>query len=171
MTSKAKLFGHPIHPMLIVFPLGLLATSLIFDIIYLVTRDGKWTYVAEYMIGAGVLGGLFAGIFGLVDWLAIPNGARAKTIGLRHGIGNGIVLLLFIMNWFLRLPSPSTTGAGPIFLSLIGIGIALVTAWMGGELVYRLGVGVYDDANLNAPSSLARGPVPPSREPRPRRAA
>src|SRR5437867_12982020 len=88
MTSKAKLFGHPIHPMLIVFPLGFLATSLIFDIMYLGTGDGKWTNIAEYMIGAGVIGGLLAVLFGLVDWLAIPSGTRAKSIGLWHGLGN-----------------------------------------------------------------------------------
>lgn len=155
--------------MLIVFPLGLLATSLIFDIIYLATGNGKWTYIAEYMIGAGVLGGFAAAIFGLADWLAIPDGTRAKQIGLWHGAGNAIVLLLFIINWFVRLPSPSTTGAGPIVLSFIAIGLALVTAWLGGELVHRLGVGVDDDANLNAPSSLSPAPAPT--QPRPRRAA
>jgi uncharacterized membrane protein len=118
MTSKAKLLGHPIHPMLIVFPLGLLATSLIFDIIYLATGDGKWTNMAEYMIGAGVIGGLLAAIFGLVDWLAIPDGTRAKTLGLWHGLGNVVVVGLFIVNWFLRLPNPSDPGTGPMFSRL-----------------------------------------------------
>jgi uncharacterized membrane protein len=93
MTSKAKLFGHPIHPMLVVFPLGLLATSLIFDVIYLATKDAKWTNMAFYLIGAGVIGGLLAAVFGLIDWLAIPNGTRAKMIGTWHGLGNVVVVV------------------------------------------------------------------------------
>src|SRR4051812_41498598 len=112
MTGKAKLLGHPIHPMLIVFPLGLLATSLFFDLIYLATRDGKWTQMAEYLIGAGLIGGAVAAIFGLVDWLAIPNGTRAKAIGVWLGIGNAVVLVLFLVNFFMRYPAPSETTTG-----------------------------------------------------------
>src|ERR1051326_8352061 len=101
MESRTKLLGHPIHPMLIVFPLGLFITSLIFDIIYLATSDNRWTSVAEYMIGAGVLGGLLAAVFGLLDWLAIPYRTRAKRIGLWHGGANVLVVVLFIISWFL----------------------------------------------------------------------
>src|SRR5438105_1217142 len=121
MIPKAKLFGHFIHPMLIVFPLGLLATSLVFDIIYLATGNGKWTEMSEYMIGAGVIGGVLAAVFGLVDWLSIPDGTRARSVGFWHGLGNGFVMALFIVNWFLRYPSPSTPGVGPIILSFVGI--------------------------------------------------
>ncbi len=159
MTSRIKLLGHPIHPMLVVFPLGLLATSLIFDIIYLATGDGAWTAVAEYLIGAGVIGGLLAAVPGLLEWLAIPNGTRAKYIGLWHAGANVVVVVLFAINWFVRRPSPATTGAGPIVLSFIGIAIALVSGWLGGELVDRRGVGVDDGAHLDAPSSLS-GRVP-----------
>lgn len=155
MTSRMRLFGHPLHPMLVVFPLGLLITSLIFDIIYLGTGDGVWTNIAEYMIGAGVLGGLLAALPGFIDWLAIPAGTRAKAIGLWHAVGNVVVLVLFIISWFWRLPSPATTGAGPIVLSFIGVGIGAVTGWLGGELVDRLGIGVDEGANPNAPSSLS----------------
>ena len=107
------------------------------------------------MIGVGILGGLLAAILGLLDWLAIPAGTRAKQIGLWHGLGNVLVVVLFIISWFLRLPSPSTTSAGPIVLSFIAAGIALITGWLGGGLVDRLGIGVYEGANPNAPSSLS----------------
>lgn len=148
--------------MLVVFPLGLLVTSLIFDIIYLGTGDGTWTNVSEYLIGAGVLGGLLAAVPGLIDWLSIPAGTRAKSIGLWHGLGNVLVVVLFIINWFLRLPSPAETGAGPIVLSFIGIGIGAVTGWLGGELVDRLGIGVDEGANPDAPSSLShQSPMEP----------
>jgi uncharacterized membrane protein len=100
--------------MLIVFPLGLLATSVIFDIVRLASGNGQWSAVSEYMIGAGVIGGLLAALFGLIDWLAIPSGTRAKVIGLWHGAGNVVVVALFIISWFLRLPAQFSAGSLPI---------------------------------------------------------
>src|SRR5690349_2952432 len=108
MESKVKQFGHPIHPMLIVFPLGLLATSLIFDIIRWITGNSIFSVVAFWIIAAGVIGGLLAAIFGLIDWLAIPTETRAKTIGLWHGVGNVIVVGLFIISWLIRLKAPAS---------------------------------------------------------------
>ena len=154
-----KAFGHPVHPMLVVFPLGLLVTSLIFDFIQIGTGNGTWSLVAEYMIGAGVIGGLLAAIFGLIDWLAIPSGTRAKSIGVWHGLGNVVVVLLFIGSWLLRLPSPTQPVTGSIVLSVIGVCIGAVTGWLGGELVDRLGIGVDEGANPNAPSSISGEPA------------
>jgi uncharacterized membrane protein len=159
MESKVKFAGHPVHPMLIVFPLGLLATAVIFDIIYLVSNNPQWTIVSHYMIGAGILGGLAAALFGWLDWFAIPSGTRAKRIGLWHGLGNVVVLGLFILSWVLRRGDPSTPPTGAIVAGLGGVVIALLTAWLGGELVDRLGVGVDDGAHLDSPSSLSRLPA------------
>jgi uncharacterized membrane protein len=154
MESKTKLLGHPVHPMLIVFPLGLLAGSLIFDFIYLGTANAQWAQCSFWMIAAGVIGGLLAGVFGLIDWLAVPSYTRAKAIGAWHGIGNGLVVALFAASWLLRRADPAQPDALPIVLSGIAVLLALVTGWLGGELVDRLGVGVDDGANLNASSSL-----------------
>jgi uncharacterized membrane protein len=159
MQAKARLFGHPIHQMLIVFPLGLLATALILDIIYLITDSGKWAQAAFYDMGIGILGGLLAALFGLIDFLAIPSGTRAKSIGARHGLGNLVVVVLFAVNWLLRKGNPQEPGTFPIVLSFVAIAIALMTAWLGGELVDRLRVGVDDGAHLDAPSSLSGRPA------------
>jgi uncharacterized membrane protein len=155
MESKAKLLGHPIHQMLIVFPLGLLATAAIFDVITLSTQDGRWSGMSFYMIGAGLLSGLLAAVFGAIDWMAIPSGTRAKDVGLWHGLGNAAVVLLFAGSWFLRRPAPDHPNGTALTLSFLAVMLALVTGWMGGELVDRLGVGVDEGANLNAPSSLS----------------
>jgi uncharacterized membrane protein len=159
MESKAKLLGHPIHPMLIVFPLGLLATSLIFDIIALASDNATLFVASFWMIAAGVIGGLLAAVFGLVDWLAIPSKTRAKDIGLWHGAGNVVVTALFAIGWFLRRPTPDHPPATSLLLSFIAVAMALATAWLGGELVDRLGVGVDDGAHLNSPSSLSDRPA------------
>jgi uncharacterized membrane protein len=157
MESKTKVLGHPLHPMLIVFPVGLLATAVIFDIIYLVTRNPTLATVSFYMIAAGAAGGLLAAIFGFIDWLALPT-SRAKTIGGWHGIGNVVVVVLFAVSWLLRGNNANFVPSGlALLLSFAGIALALVTSWIGGELVYRLGVGVDPGANVNAPNSLTEG--------------
>ena len=155
MESRAKLFGHPIHPMLIVFPLGLLGMAVVFDIVNLVMHNGYWSEISYWMIAAGVITGLLAAPFGLIDWLAIPTGTRAKRIGAIHGVGNVIVVVLFALSWYTRMPSPRTPSMLAFALSFVGLALALVTGWLGGELVDRLSVGVDEGAHVNAPSSLS----------------
>jgi uncharacterized membrane protein len=159
MESKVKVAGHPVHPMLIVFPLGLLATAVLFDIIYLISDNSLWTVVSYYMVGAGVIGGLAAAVFGWLDWFAIPNGTRAKRVGLWHGVGNVVVLGLFILSGILRRENPAVPPTGAIVAGLVGFVLAAVTGWLGGELVDRLGVGVDDGAHLDSPSSLSKLPA------------
>src|SRR3712207_5159935 len=159
MESGAKLFGHPIHPILIPFPLGLLTTSVVFDVVYMLTGDGKWSEISFWMIAAGVIEGLGAAVFGLIDRLAIPSGTRAKPVGLWHGAVNVVVVTLFSISWLLRLDAPGEPGIFPIVLSFEGVGLASLGGWLGGELVDRLGVGVAEGAHLNAPSSLSGRPA------------
>lgn len=159
MEAKAKLFGHPIHQALIVFPLGVLATAVIFDVIHLVTGAPHWAEVSFWMICAGVIAGLVAAPFGFIDWLGIPGGTRAKRVGLRHGVGNVIVVLLFAVSWFMRRDNPTSPDVVALVASFLGGGLAFITAWLGGELVNRLGIGVSEGANPNAPSSLSGRPA------------
>jgi uncharacterized membrane protein len=159
MESRVKLFGHPLHQMLIVFPLGLLGAAALFDILHLVTNSGNLGLVSYYMIAGGLIGGVLAAPAGLVDWLSIPSGTRARTIGAFHGLANVVVLGLFTVSWFLRGAAPQFPSTGAMVLAFAGLALAGVSGWLGGELVSRLGVGVDDGANLNAPSSL-RGSTP-----------
>lgn len=154
MESKARIFGHAIHPILIVYPLGLLSAAVVFDVIYLVTGNPTWTTVSFWMIAAGIVGGLLAAVFGLIDYLNIPSGTRAARIGLLHGLTNVFVMILFVASWLLRRNSPDVPSTAAFALSFIGVAAALLGGWLGGELVERLGVGVTPDANLNAPNSL-----------------
>jgi uncharacterized membrane protein len=164
MESKAKALGHPIHQMLVPFPFGLLATAVIFDVIYLVWGNTTMVIVSYWMILAGIVGGLIAAPFGLIDYLAIPAGTRAKSVGLIHGLGNVVVLIFFAVSWWLRYrnsagvpPYAPTTIA--LALSFAGFALAGITGWLGGELVDRLGVGVDNGAHLNAPNSLSGRPA------------
>jgi uncharacterized membrane protein len=146
--------------MLIVVPLGLLAVAVIFDILYFITGSTTLAAVALYDIAAGILGGLLAAVFGLRDWLAVPAGTRAKRIGLWHGGGNVLVLVLFALSWWLRRDTPEYAPTALAFgLALAGAGLSLVTGWLGGELIYRLRVSVDDGAYLDASSSLSGKPA------------
>jgi uncharacterized membrane protein len=138
-----------------VFPLGLLTVAAIFDIIHIFTHNGHLADLSYWMIASGIIGGLIAAVFGLIDWLGIPEGTRAKYIGLIHGLSNVVVMTLFIVSWFLRRPNPAAPGVTAMMLGWIGIVIALFASWLGGEMVYRLNVGVDRGANLDAPNSLS----------------
>jgi uncharacterized membrane protein len=157
MESRLKLLGHPVHPMLIVFPLGLLATAVVFDIIYVVTGNVDLATFSFWAMVAGIVGGLLAAVFGLLDWMALPKDTRARRIGAIHGVGNVVVVGLFALSLLTRWDSPAyRPDVLPLVFGLLGAGLALFTAWLGGELVYRLRVAVDDDANLNASNSISR---------------
>jgi uncharacterized membrane protein len=166
MESRVKLLGHPIHPMLVMFPVALFSVAVLFDVLYLATGSRDLATFAFWSISIGLVMGLGAAVFGLVDWLAIRTGTRARRVGAWHGIGNVGVVLLFAVSWLLRFGKVEyAPGILPFVFALIGIGIALGTAWLGGELVYRLRIGVDDIASDDAPSSIgAKSPQAAARE-------
>ena len=108
---------------------------------------------------SGIVGGLVAAVFGFVDWLSIPKMTRAKRIGAIHGLGNVVVVGLFAASWLLRYDLPWVPPTSAIVLSGIAVSLALVTGWLGGELVDRLAVGVDEGAHVDAPSSLSDRPI------------
>ena len=156
MEAKAKLFGHSIHQMLIVFPLGLLGMGVVFDVVFMTLQDQLFAAVAYWMIVAGLVGGLLAAPFGLIDWLSIPAGSRARSVGAAHGIGNVVVVVLFLGSVLLRRDDMAVPPAAAYVCSFLGLLLALFTGWLGGELVARFGIGVHDGANVDAPSLRTR---------------
>lgn len=162
--KPAKLLGHHIHPMLIVFPLGLLAISVIFDLAYLASGNSHFAETSYWNILAGVIGGLAAAVFGAWDWFTLPSGTRAKRVGLAHGLTMVATVVLFAVSWLIRSADPLHLPGGiALTLSFVAVAIALVGGWLGGELVEKLGVGVASDAGLDAPSSL-KGDEAPTRQ-------
>ncbi len=153
MDSHAKIAGHAAHPILVTVPLGLFSAAAAFDGLALASGDKRHARTARAMIGAGLIGGAFAAPPGWIDWFAIPDGTRAKRIGLVHGLGNVALLGMMGASYLLR-SDRKRPGAAALALSFGGIALAGVTGWLGGELVGRLGVGVTPGAHLDAPSSL-----------------
>jgi uncharacterized membrane protein len=128
MESRIKLLRHPVHPMLIVLPLGLFSIAVLFDLFYLLTGDVQFAKVAYWSIAIGILGGLLAAVFGVVDWLRLPKETRARSVGAWHGLGDGVIVVLFVASWLLR-PADGAYAPDvlPFVLGLAGVGLALVT--------------------------------------------
>lgn len=157
MESRLKIMGHPVHPILVMFPLGLLVTSVIFDAADLLGGPALFGEVAYYNIAAGLIGGTLAAAAGVVDLVAIPAGTRAKRIGVFHALVNLGMLLLFLVILMVRMGAENRAAGGGLFVvELLALAAGGLGAWFGGELVDRLGVGVDPDAHLDATNSMRR---------------
>lgn len=140
--STASILGHPIHPMLVQFPIVCFIGALVTDIAYTQTYDMEWATFSVWLITAGVIMAVFAAIAGITDFLGSKR-IRGLTIAWVHGIGNAIALVLAIINAFVHSRDGATavipTG---LTLSILTVLILAVTGWLGGSLVYKHGVGV-----------------------------
>lgn len=155
MKGPARVLGHAIHPILVVFPLGLLTIVPFLDVTFLATRNTLWAQMAFWMSAFGIIGGLLAAVAGLIDWRAIPRHTRAYRVGLTHMLVNVAAIAAYAVSFAFRLSWGATSGAAwPVVLAFIGLAIMAVGGWLGGELVEQHGVGVREGAHLDAPSSL-----------------
>ena len=141
MASRASVLKHPIHPMLVPFPIGLWIFSLVSDIIYGLGWGGPiWNDMAFYTMAGGIVGGLAAAVPGLVDYWSMSD-PEPKKIAKMHMILNVTIVGIFIVNLWLR--TTLAPGASlPLILSLVGVILLGLSGWLGGELVYVHGVAV-----------------------------
>jgi uncharacterized membrane protein len=146
MSSPASIGGHPIHPMLIPFPIALWVFSLIADVIYLWRGNPVWRdWIAFYALLAGIIGAAAAAVFGIIDWLAITD-PKVKNTANWHARLNVIALLIFAASFYLRTTSGSRMVSGsytiPLVLSVLGVILISISGYLGGELVFKHGVAV-----------------------------
>jgi uncharacterized membrane protein len=143
MRTPASIGKHPIHPMLVVFPLGLWIFSLVCDLISLtVAMPDVWRTVAFYSMVGGLIGALIAAVPGLIDLLYYKGGAPpVKKIALTHMAINLSVVVLYAVNIWLRIDRLEGMNV-PIVLSVIGVCAIAVSGWLGGQMVHVYGVGV-----------------------------
>ncbi|HEY6246914.1 MAG TPA: DUF2231 domain-containing protein [Pyrinomonadaceae bacterium] len=153
MASKASIGGHPIHPMLIPFPIGLLVFSLVADLIYLLRGNPVWeSYIAFYTLLGGIIGAAAAAIPGLIDWATLTDRAAVRVANW-HARVNITGLVIFIISFYLRTSSGAkwiaTMPMLPIILSVVGVIGLAIAGWLGGELVFRHGVAVDSGATAS----------------------
>ena len=146
MASPASLGGHPVHPMLIPFPLALWFFSFVADVIYLWRGNPVWKdWIAFYTLLGGIIGAAVAAVPGLIDWLSIKDREVAK-IANWHARLNVIALVVFVASFYLRTSGGASLVGGshtiPVLLSIVGVILITVSGWLGGEMVFRHGVAV-----------------------------
>lgn len=143
MKTPASIAKHPIHPMLVNFPIGLWVFSLACDLIGLfVTAPAVWFTVAFYTMVGGLIGALAAAVPGFIDLLYYKGGAPpVKKIALTHMTINLSVVVLYAVNIGLRIHAPASMHV-PIVLSAVGVCAITVSGWLGGQMVHVYGVGV-----------------------------
>jgi uncharacterized membrane protein len=155
MSSRASIMGHPIHPMLIPFPIGLWVFSIVTDLIYLWRgNEGHtdWITISKWSLLAGCIGAVAAAIFGIIDWLSIKD-REVKKVANWHARLNILALLLFAASWYLRTDNGlEMTGTYKIPMALSGVGLiaVVISGWLGGELVFKHGVGVNPQRDTSA---------------------
>ena len=138
---KTTLFGHPLHPQLIVVPAGLLPFSFVLDVLHATTRKRSFADASYYALVGGVFGGLAAGTAGAMDYLSIPKDHPVKRTATTHALMNLGLITLYGLNLLSRRRRRAPT-AGQIALSGACAAGLSVSAWFGAEMVYELGLRV-----------------------------
>lgn len=145
-SSTAKVAGHPLHPMIVPFPIAFFFSTLITDLLYLSTDRPGFATASMWLLGAGIAGALLAAALGFTDFLG-DRRVRALRQAWLHMIGNLVLVLLEVVNFVLRAgeTGPRTVTAGLAALSLVAVVLLLFNGWMGWEMVYRRHVGITDE--------------------------
>ena len=140
--STARILGHPIHPMLVPFPIVFLISALLTDIAYWRSGWAMWAYASSWLIGAGIATALLAALAGLTDFIG-DRAIRAIRPAWYHLIGNLVAVALAVVNFIVHMRD-GAVGVVPTGLVLSAVTVLLLSfnGWMGGELVFRHGVGV-----------------------------
>ena len=142
MRSKASFKSHPIHPILVSFPIAFLLGTLIFDLMGRFTSNESFWQTGYYLAIAGIAGGLLAAVPGLIDYIfTVPPDSSAKKRGAKHGLINLAHLILFFIALMLKRNEHPNTNI-IIVLEVVGVILIFIAGWMGGTLVYRNQIGV-----------------------------
>ncbi|HWE45740.1 MAG TPA: DUF2231 domain-containing protein [Caulobacteraceae bacterium] len=143
--STARIAGHPIHPMLVPFPIACWVGALVTDIVYAKTADMQWANFSAWLITAGVVMAVLAAIAGAVDFFGDRRIRKLRPAWI-HVVGNVIALIVAIFNGFVHSRDAYTSVVPTgLILSVIVVLIILVTGWNGWDMVQRHGVGVQSE--------------------------
>jgi len=148
-VAVAGPYGHPFHPMLVTIPIGPFVATLAFDIASVVIEGRAYGRPAVWLSAIGIVSGVVAAAFGLMDFRRLTTGTRAHATAVRHMVLMDVVLVCFVLGFFVRrADSTQYLDGTPILalvLSAVGVVVLLVGGWFGGRLSYSYGVRVMDE--------------------------
>ncbi|HEY1882028.1 MAG TPA: DUF2231 domain-containing protein [Candidatus Cybelea sp.] len=139
MQGKATIAGHPIHPILVTFPIGCFVAAIVADIISIWAGPAFWSPMGTWLILFGVLGSLVAGLFGFIDYLTAPMSFKAKNVAAWHMTLN--IALIVIFGWACAVRFHDHTSVGGYVLTVLGIAVLAVAGYLGGDVAHRHLVG------------------------------
>jgi uncharacterized membrane protein len=141
---KLRFFGHPVHPVVTHFPMALLPVSFFGDLIGIWTDASFWWSFSFYNLAIGLVLSIPALITGMIDFMAIPQEGAADRVAMRHMTIIITAITLYTGSFFIRFGVEIPSGwrlISSVSLSLLGLIFLLIGGWLGGQLVYRFGVG------------------------------
>ena len=147
--STAQIAGHPIHPMLVPFPIAFFTATLACDLVYRQNADPFWFTASQYLLGAGIVMALVAALAGFTDFLG-EGRIRALAIAWAHMVGNLLLVLIQAYNWYLRddMGAAAVLPTG-LLLSVLAVLLMLVNGWLGWEMVYRKRVAIAEEGETH----------------------
>jgi len=146
--KQGKLFGHPIHSMLVHFPSALFPVSLVFDVLALLLHDVSLASAAFYMLAAGLVGGFASVIFGAIDYYRLPASHAAWNKASLHGLLNIIWICLFTVVLGLRMkqyPFFQIASPAELIFSTIGVLGLIFSNFLGGDLIFKHKLGFHEE--------------------------
>ncbi|RVU02691.1 DUF2231 domain-containing protein [Mucilaginibacter limnophilus] len=139
MKSRASFKGHPLHPILVAFPIAFLIGAFVFDVLSVINDNESFWQTGKYLAIAGIVSALAAAVPGIIDYYAVvPPKSSGKKRATQHGLLNFTVVIFFAIALYIR--SNSITPV--LILEGIGVVLLFVSGWLGGTLVYRNQIGV-----------------------------
>ncbi|MGO2008017.1 DUF2231 domain-containing protein [Halomonas sp. XH26] len=141
IKSRAALAGHPLHPVMIHFPVAALMALVASDLAYWYTQDPFWLRSGLWLAGVGAFGGWIASVAGIIDLVTVARIRRLIT-GWSHAIVAVVMLSLASLNWLLRFNEPGAVLPWGLAISLVTACLIALAGWLGGQLVYEHAVGV-----------------------------
>lgn len=151
ITSSVAILGHPIHPVIVIFPVAFLSAAAGTDLGYWLTKGEFWSQASVWLLGAGLLSGIAAAVIGMFDFIRIPR-VRNRRAGWAHMWLNIAMLALTVVNFGLRLIGTNAIILPfGIFLSLVVSALLLISGWYGGELTFRHKVGIVGPGETQIP--------------------
>lgn len=158
MTRPMTIGRHPVHPMLVVFPIGLWSFSFMCDFIFLLDGGSEiWSDMALFTMIGGIIGALLAAVPGLIDFFSIANG-EVKKIARRHMSMNLVIVAMFGLNLWLRT-GDSPYIASTISLSAVGITLLSFSGWLGSQLIQVYGMAVQYQKSAEEESGVQGGQI------------
>jgi uncharacterized membrane protein len=157
MKSKAAIGNHPIHPILVPIPIGAFALTLIGDVAHALTQSTFWYQLAHVCMGVGIVTALLAAVFGLIDYLGVKMGSKAKQLATIHLVMNVTLVLVYALNFYLRMNDAALqTSRWPlVFILEVASFLALgVSGWIGGTMSYEHRVGVVEPVDVAGRDAL-----------------